>query len=147
MASDFDRAVFADVDDDDLLVGADTVGADPDLLAEQLVRHRVLLALEGDHRGLGRHGAGQPERDGMRHGRQPVQTGLFLGEHFDRRPPGHPMGAGTDLHAERRARRLQFGERPIHGSRFMSFGTRSAFANFTVLSLPPFEAGSAGTQV
>jgi hypothetical protein len=32
-------------------------------------------------------------------------------------------------------------------SRFASVGTRSAFAIFTVLSLPPLLAGSAGSQV
>ena len=34
---------------------------------------------------------------------QPVQPGLFLGEHLHRRPPGDPMRPGVDLVGERLA--------------------------------------------
>ena len=36
---------------------------------------------------------------------------------------------------------------PYSGSRLVSFGTRSALLIFTDASVPPFDAGSAGTQV
>ena len=91
MPGDLDRALVAVVDDDDLLVGAGAVGPDPHLLTEQVLRDGVLAVLEGHHRRVRRHPAGQPEHDRVRLVRHPVQPDPFLGEHLDRRPAGHPV--------------------------------------------------------
>ncbi len=50
--------------------------------------HGVLAALEGHHRRLGRHGAGHPERDGVRRSGSGCSRAAFLGEHLDRVPAG-----------------------------------------------------------
>src|SRR5699024_8441378 len=64
VAGDFDRTlVVVEVDDDDLLVSADTVGAHPHRLTEQAVWHRVLARFEGHHRRIDRHLPGSAERD------------------------------------------------------------------------------------
>ncbi len=97
---------------------------------------------------LGRHRPGHPERDRVRDRRDRVQPGPFLGQHLHRGPAGDPVHPGVDLLTERLAGRLQLGERArTAGSRFVSVGTRSALAIFTVDSDPPLDAGSAGTQV
>ena len=92
-----DRPLLADVHDDDLLVAAGAVHPHPHRLAEQLVRHRVLAALEGDHRGVRRDLPGHPERDRVRLRRHRVQPGPFLGEHLRRNPAGDPVHPGVDL--------------------------------------------------
>ena len=77
-----------------LLAGPDAVGADPHLLTEQLLRHRVLAVFEGHHRRVRRHPAGQPEHDRVRLVGHPVQPGLFLGQHLRPAPAGSPDAPG-----------------------------------------------------
>jgi len=52
VAGDLNRALGAVVDDDNLLVWADAVGADDDAGAELVRRNGGLAALEGNHRGI-----------------------------------------------------------------------------------------------
>ena len=149
MAGDLGRAGLTDVHDDHLLIFPGAVGTDPDRLPQQRPGHRVLAALEGHHRRPGRDGPRvTPERAivcGTMGSR--CSRAMLLGEHLVGHPAGHPMHPGVDLHAEHLARRLQLGERAYSPSRFVSFGTRSALASFTVDSDPPLDAGSAGSQV
>jgi len=110
---DLDRAGGLHVDDDDLLVRATAMHPPPHGLAEQTGRDRVLPALERHHRHAGRHRPGHSEGDRVRHGRDRMQPGPFLGEHLVRGPAGDPMLPGVDLDTERLARRLQLAERGV----------------------------------
>ena len=73
VVGDLHRTVRADVDHDHVLVSALAVHPHPHRFPEQGVRHRVLPALERDHRGNARHDPGHPERDCVRDHRGRVQ--------------------------------------------------------------------------
>jgi NAD(P)-dependent dehydrogenase (short-subunit alcohol dehydrogenase family) len=144
---DLGGARVTDVHDDHLLAFTSAAGADPDRLPQQRPGHRVLAALEGHHRGLRCHGPGHAERDRVRRGGQLVHRACSSAS----------MSAGT-RRVTRCARVLTCPQNSAHAasspaneayspSRFTSFGTRPAFASFTVLPLPPSEAGSAGSHV
>jgi hypothetical protein len=110
VTDDLDRTACLVVHDDHSFGGADPVYSNPDSLTQQLLRHRVLAVLEGDHRCVRRHPAGQPEHHRVRLVRHPVQPGAFLGQHLGRDPPGHPMRPPVHGVGELRARLLQLSE-------------------------------------
>ena len=107
---DLGRAGRPGVDDHHLL----TVAADPDGLPGELVRHRVLAALER-HQRQRVHLAGHPQRRGERRRRDRVQPGPLLGQHLRRGAAGDPVRPGVDLLAEHLAGRLQRGEGGVVG--------------------------------
>jgi hypothetical protein len=134
------------VDDDDLLAGPGPVGAPEYPGLEQVGRDGVLGVFEGDHRGVLRNGAGQPERDRGSGIRDPVQPRGFLG------------GRGRGLRRVARCSRLftssmnawqaasSSAKVPYWVRRLVSVGTMSALASFTDASNPPLAAGSACWQ-
>ena len=73
--SDLVRAIATDVDDDDLVV----LLADPDVLADVVIRHRVFTTLELNDRQDGAHATRDAEHRRERLGWQRVQPLPFLG--------------------------------------------------------------------
>ena len=69
--------------------------------------------LERDHRGVGRHRTGLPERGGVGMLGQRVQPGAFLDQHLRGDTPGHPVHAVVDLPAELGTGALQLGEAAV----------------------------------
>jgi hypothetical protein len=124
------------------------VGTDPHRRTQQLVRDRVLAGLEHHHRCVARHHPrGDPERDRVRVCGDRVQPGVP-------RPASRPVARRVT----RCARVLTFSQNSTHAAsssanepyasrRLVSLGTRSALLIFTDDSVPPLDAGSAGTQV
>ena len=127
---DLDRPLGrVDIGDHDLLIdSADPIAADPHRLAQQTrpaerlpvgagqpVRHRVLAALESDHRRVRRHDPGGAERHRVRDSGDRMQPGPFLGQQLCRWPPGDPVRAGVDLDLERSTGLLQLSERGVLG--------------------------------
>jgi len=97
VTGDLDRPVGPDVNDDHLLVAAGAMDPHPHGLAEQVGWDRVLGAVVGDHRHLGRHGPAHSERDGVRVGRDRVQPPLFGGEHLGWDAAGDPVDPGVHV--------------------------------------------------
>ena len=82
----------------------------PHRLPQQWGRNRVVAILESDHRGIGRHLAGDAEPGGVRDLGDRMQPESFLSEHLDRTAPGHPMLTIVDLAHELRTRRFDVAE-------------------------------------
>ena len=148
VAGDLDRPVRADVHDHDLLVGAAAVDPHPHRLPEQLVRAPSTAPASKDTIGV---------LPGTVRVTPNATVCGCAGTRCRRSPSSASMSTGarrvirctrvfTSL-AERLTRRLQLGERLVRRSRLVSVGTRSALASFTVDSVPPLDAGSAGSQV
>ena len=144
MPVDLDRPGRPDMDDDDLLA----VIANPHRLAPKLMRHRVGAVVEGDDWRVRPHDAGHPEGGRVGMGRQAVQRSCSSAS----------ISTGTrwvlactrplTSRAERLARRFQT-RRSSHRrpAGWRRRGTRSAAEIRTVASEPPFDSGSATTQV
>src|SRR2546421_10560322 len=78
---DLVRTVAPDVHDDDLIV----LLANPHLLADVVIWHRVLATVELNHWHALAHLAADAEGCGVRLGRQRVEPLAFLRQPFDRR--------------------------------------------------------------
>jgi hypothetical protein len=113
VAGDLDRPAGADVHDHDLRVRAGPVEPGEHLSPEQMGRHGVLGVFEGDHGRVFRHPAPDPIGESMGCVRNAVQGRGLLGEHVDRAAAGDAVLARVDLVHERRAGRLEFGERGV----------------------------------
>src|SRR4029077_1681687 len=91
-ASDLVRAITVDVDDDDLVV----LLADPDVLAEVVIRHRILATVELHERQIFSDPARDAEDGRERRGGQRVESFSLLSQPLDRRAARGPMRSGIE---------------------------------------------------
>ena len=138
-----------DVDDDDLLVSAGAVARGPTPVCPSRCRGTEYWPSSKVTIGVfAGTDAGQPERDRVRPSRGSGAAG----------PAPRPSISTGARRVTRCTRALTWSRTPhrppparrtsrTRRSRFVSVGTRSALAIFTVDSDPPLEAGSAGSQV
>ena len=131
----------ADVSDDELVA----VDPHPDALTDELVWHRVAGRAEADRRLLV-DDAGDTEGDGVGLVGHWVQPSALVGQQLDRRPASLAVLARVDLVAERIARGPQLGERAVLVKEVGLGRDEIGLGDLDVLSEPPLEAGSAGTQ-
>lgn len=75
-----------------------------------------------------------------------MQPLLLKGQSFGGDPIGLPMGPAVDRLCETLAGLDELSEGSVDVSRFALVGTRSAFAIRTLVSDPPLDSGSNGTQ-
>src|SRR5438552_14770381 len=128
-ARDLMCAVATNVDDDDLVV----LLAHPDVLADVVIRHRVLAAVELHERHILAHPACDAEHGCERRVWQRVEPFSLLSQPLDRRAARGPMRSGIESLTHVVAPEAQLGEARVAGpqvglglSKLTMMGTRAA---------------------
>jgi hypothetical protein len=94
--------------------------------------------IEGDHRGVVRHSAGDTEDRGMREVRDGVQARAFFGEHLVRDAAGGAVHAGVDLGHERSTGGVDVGEGGVLREQVRLGGDDVCFGEFDGVFHPAF---------